>query len=190
MPLWFYNLQKRSSSARTVSLLHQSFITSYRFLKVTSHLTGILMVYLSIFSLLYNQSELNIELYWYYTCTGAPAGFTTPLMTPVALLFLVSQNPVTCLIECLTLTLSSLVVVEKNLFSRFLTMATIPIMLMVPSLHPCACKSTVIVNASVISGPLALIFLDVYISKLRISDPRSWLWKKTRIKVWNAHLKM
>lgn len=110
---WLYNLQKRSSSARTVSLLHQSFITSYRFLKVTSHLTGILMVYSSIFSLLYNQSELNIELYWYYTCTGAPAGFTTPLKTPVALLFLVSQNSVTCMIECLTLTLSSLVVEKK-----------------------------------------------------------------------------
>ena len=165
MPLWFYNLQKRSSSARIVLVLHQFFITSYRLLKVTSHLTGFLMVFLSIFCILYNQSELNIELlrlYWcsswiHHTANDACGSVVSCLSKPCYMYDRVFNTD-------FIITWRR----KNNIVSRFLTMATIPIMLMVPILHPCACKSMVIVNASVIGEPLALIYLDVYISKLRI----------------------
>lgn len=147
--------------------LHPFFITGYRFLKVTSHLTGFLTVYLTILCVLYTQSELSIVLLLgISSCTGAAAGFISVLLRPVALVSLALQT--SAMIACLILTLSSNVIGKITLTQIGCTMATIPILLVVPSLHPCACKSMVIVNTSVVSGALALTFLDVYVNRLRI----------------------
>lgn len=150
-------------------LLHRlvSLISGYRFLKITSHLTGFMTVYLITFSVLYNLSDLSVALLLGISgCAGAAAGFITVLIRPLALISLALQA--SGLVGCLILMTISYLFEDVTLTQLGCTMTACSVLLVILSLQPCVCKAMVIANTSVISGGLALCVLDAYINKLRI----------------------
>lgn len=136
-------------------------------MKVTSYLTGFLTAYLTSFLLLYGLTDLSLPLLLGIPgCVGASAGFVTVILRPIAFLLLAFQA--SAAIGCLIVTILSALVGTVTLTQLCCIMAVSLTVLVILSLWPCACKNMVIVNTAVISGVLALCFLDAYINMLRI----------------------